>query len=106
MPGFSVAPPRRYLGGVGMRVGDVRRALEADWPQLAAMLVKHDADPLSGGLPYLEMAEICRFLGDRGRSGDTTRFESFFVAVERCLLEGDQEAVELVVGLLEDLQNS
>jgi hypothetical protein len=53
------------------------------------------------------MAAITRFLADKLRSGDTEMFEQFFATVERCLHDGNDEAVELVmVGLLEDLQNS
>jgi hypothetical protein len=70
------------------------------------MLREHDADDVSGGLPYLEMAAITLFLADRVRSDETEHFPAFFAAVERCLLEGTREAIELVVvGLLEDLQN-
>jgi hypothetical protein len=90
-----------------MEASEVRRALEAGWPELAMKLAEHDTDPVSGGLSYLEMAAVTRFLAEKLRTGDTARFESFFQAVERCLLEGDDKAVELVmVGLLEDLQNS
>ena len=90
-----------------MEASEVRSALEADWPELASMLVEHDADPVSGGLSYLEMAAVARFLANKVRSGDIGSFEAFFETVERCLHEGDDEAVELVmVGLLEDLQNS
>ncbi len=71
------------------------------------MLAEHDADPVSGGLSYLEMAAIARFLAGKFRRGETDSFREFFSAVERCLLEGNDEAVTLVmVGLLEDLQNS
>lgn len=90
-----------------MQASEVRGALEADWPELALMLVEHDADPISGRLSYLEMSAITRFLADKLRSGDTANFEAFFKGVERCLHEGTDEAVTLViVGLLEDLQNS
>jgi hypothetical protein len=86
---------------------EVRSALETDWPELASMLVEHDADLASGGLPYIEMAAVARFLAEKVRSGDVEHFESFFETVERCLDEGSDEAVGLVmVGLLEDLQNS
>jgi hypothetical protein len=89
-----------------MEASEVRGALEADWPELKAMLVEHDADPISGGLTYLEMSAVARFLADELRSGQTDRFPAFFDAVETCLLEGTHEAAELVtVGLLEDLQN-
>ena len=71
------------------------------------MLAEHDSDPVSGGLSYLEMAAVARFLAGKMRSGDTGRFGTFFDSVERCLHEGDGEAVTLVMaGLLEDLQNS
>jgi hypothetical protein len=90
-----------------MEASGVRPALEADWPELASMLVEHDADPVGGGLSYLEMAAVARFLAAKVRSGETGRFGPFFEAVERCLHDGDDEAVTLVmVGLLEDLQNS
>jgi hypothetical protein len=46
-------------------------------------------------------------LVDKQLSGDTDSFGALFSPVERCLLEGDDEAVNLVVvGLLEELQNS
>jgi hypothetical protein len=86
---------------------DVRGALEADWPELASMLIEHDADPVSSGLSYLEVAAVARFLADKVRAGDVAHFDAFFDAVERCLHEGNEEAVTLVmVGLLEDMQNS
>lgn len=89
-----------------MEASEVRGALEEGWPELESMLVEHDADPVGGGLRYSEMSAITRFLADRLRSGDTEHFGQFFQAVERCLLGGDAEAVELVVvGLIEDLQN-
>lgn len=90
-----------------MEASDVRRALEADWPELGAMLIEHDADPISGGLSNLEMSAITRFLAEKVRAGDTANFGAFFDAVERCLHEGNDEAVTLVmVGLLEDMQNA
>ncbi len=90
-----------------MEATDVRGALEADWPELATMLAENDSDPINAGLPYIGMAAVARFLATKVRSGDTSMFEVFFDAVERCLHEGDDEAVNLVVvGLLEDLQNS
>jgi hypothetical protein len=47
-----------------------------------------------------------RFLAEKLRTGDIARFPAFFQAVERCLHDGDERAVQLVVvGLLEDLQN-
>ena len=50
---------------------------------------------------------MARFLADKLRRGDTGSFPTFFATVERCLLEGDEDAVALVmVGLLEDLQNA
>ena len=89
-----------------MEAPEVRQTLEADWPDLAAMLRDHDRDPVSGGLSYLEMSAITRFLAERLRAGDTERFYAFFQAVERCLVEGDVDAISLVtVGLMEDLQN-
>jgi carboxymethylenebutenolidase len=52
------------------------------------------------------MSAITRFLAERLRSGHTEHFGTFFQSVERCLLDGNDEAAELiVVGLLEDLQN-
>ncbi len=90
-----------------MEASKVRGALEAGWPELASMLVEHDADPDRSGLAYMEMAAIARFLATKIWSGDIGHFETFFDAVERCLHEGVGEAVTLVVvGLLEDLQNS
>ena len=48
---------------------------------------------------------MTRFLAEKLRSGDTAEFGPFFEAVERCLHEGTDEAITLVmVGLLEDLQ--
>jgi hypothetical protein len=86
---------------------EVRAALEADWPELAAMLDEHDADPVTGGLDFLEMSAIVRFLAGKLRVGDTERFAVFFANVERCLQEGTRDAISLVtVGLLESLQNS
>ena len=74
------------------------------WPRSSW---RHDADPVSGGLPYLEMAAVALFLAGKLRTGDSTNLDAFFDSVERCLHEGDDEAVTLVmVGLLEDLQNS
>jgi hypothetical protein len=90
-----------------MHAGDVRGTLVEDWPELASALAEHDADSVFGGLPYWEMNLVARFLAERLRQGDTDRFPSFFAAVERCLVEGDKEAVGLItVGLLEDLQNA
>ena len=90
-----------------MEANEVRVALEAGWPELASMLVEHDADPVTGGLSYLEMSAVTRFLAEKLRAGDTVKFGPFFEAVEVCLHEGSDEAVTLVmVGLLEDLQNS
>jgi hypothetical protein len=90
-----------------MEASEVRATLEAEWPELAAMLSEHDADPVASGLEYLEMAAIARFLAERLRAGDSDQFEAFFEAVERCMLQGSHEAVTLVtVGLLESLQNS
>ncbi len=55
----------------------------------------------------METAAVARFLATKIRSGEIGHFETFFDAVERCLHEGDGKAVTLVVvGLLEDLQNS
>ena len=90
-----------------MEASAVRGTLEAGWPELVSVLAEHDADPVGGGLAYSEMSAIARFLADKLRSGETERLAAFFRSVERCLLEGDHRAVELVVvGLLEDLQNS
>jgi hypothetical protein len=33
----------------GMEASEVRGVLEGEWPEVAAMLVEHDADPVSGG---------------------------------------------------------
>jgi hypothetical protein len=89
-----------------MEASEVRGALEDGWPELASMLADHDADSLTSGLSYLEMAAVVRFLAEKLRTGDIARFPAFFQAVERCLHDGDERAVQLVVvGLLEDLQN-
>jgi hypothetical protein len=89
-----------------MEASAVRGALESGWPELASMLAEHDSDPVGGGLRYLEMSAVARFVADKLRLGDTEHFGTFFQAVERCLIEGSDEAVALVtVGLLEDLQN-
>jgi hypothetical protein len=89
-----------------MQAEDVRGALADCWPELASALAEHDADPVVGGLTYPEMSHVARFLADRLRGGETDRFPRFFAAVERCLVEGDHDAVSLVtVGLLEYLQN-
>ena len=58
-------------------------------------------------MAYTEIPAIARFHATKIRSGEIRHLETFFDAVERCLHEGDGEAVTLVVvGLLEDLPNS
>ena len=53
------------------------------------------------------MSAIARLLGARMNAAESACFDPIFEAVERCLLWGSYEAVELVmVGLLEDLQNA
>lgn len=90
----------------GVNADEVRPAIEAEWPALADMLREHDGDEISAGLRYAEMGAVARFLGGQLAAGNTERFAGLFGAVERCLLEGDDEAVRLVVvGLIEDLQN-
>jgi predicted RNase H-like HicB family nuclease len=88
-------------------VDQVRPALVAAYPELQDPLGKNDEDDIVSGLRYFDMATVAEYLGERLRAGETDSFASLFQAVERCLLEGSPEAVELVVvGLLEDLQNS
>ena len=82
-----------------MEASAVRGTLEAGWPELVSVLAEHDADPVGGGLAYSEMSAIARFLADKLRSGETERLAAFFRSVERCLLEGDHRAVELVAVL-------
>lgn len=90
-----------------MEATDVLGALEAGWPELVAMLAEHDLDPVNAGLPYVAMGAVASFLATKVRSGDTGMFGPFFDTVERCLHDGDDEAINLiVVGLLEGLQNS
>lgn len=89
-----------------MQAEDIRGVLADGWPELESALAAHDADPVVGGLRYPEMSHVARFLAERLRAGETDRFPRFFAAVERCLVEGDHDAVGLVtVGLLEFLQN-
>jgi hypothetical protein len=89
-----------------MKAEDVRGALAEGWPELEAALAEHDADPVVGGLKHPEMSHVARFLAERLRAGETDRLPLFFAAVERCLVEGNHDAVSLVtVGLIEDLQN-
>jgi hypothetical protein len=71
-----------------VRADDVGGALEAEWPQLA--LSDHDADSVSSGLQYVEMALVAHLLADGLRSGETERFPSLFAAVERCLIDGGE----------------
>lgn len=92
-----------------MDSGEVRGELQADWPELAAALTHSEddnVDPDGHRLLYAEMTTTAYFLADRLRAGETSRVATFFKTVERCLLEGDGPAIELiVVGLLEDVQN-
>jgi hypothetical protein len=88
---------------------EVRAVFTEACPPLEAAFAEADADRGEGDvrLPYLEIAAVVRELAVRLHGSDTACFESFFAAVERCLLEGDHETVEMIlVGLLEDLQNS
>lgn len=86
---------------------EVRDALVAACPELAGPLADNDADPVDQGLPYVEMSAIARHLGAKLREGESDCLPPLFDAVERCLLDGDDSTVELVmVGLLEDLQNA
>jgi hypothetical protein len=61
--------------------------------------------PEIGGLPYLEMAPVARFLAAKVSEGDTADFDTFFDSVERCIHEGDEAVTLVMVGLLEALQN-
>ena len=96
------------MSGAPVRIeaGDVRSALAAAWPELATFLALRETDPDLHGLWYLEMADIARFLAGSLQAGDADRFGAFFEALERCLVEGSEDAVGLGVSLLEDLQNS
>jgi hypothetical protein len=49
---------------------------------------------------------IARYLVDSFERGDLSEFPAAFALLERCLIEGDDQAKELaVIGLLEDIQN-
>ena len=89
-----------------MKPNEVRPALIAACPELAVPFAEADADDYAD-LPYLQMAAVARYLGERMRKGETDGFGPLFRAVEDCIVRGDNEAQTLViVGLLEDLQNT
>jgi hypothetical protein len=84
----------------------VRSLLEQACPELVAVLATGD-DQYSERLLYLELADVARWLGKAYASGATACLPALFATVERCILEGTPDAISLVViGLLEDLQNS
>jgi hypothetical protein len=89
-----------------VEASEVRSILVAAYPALADPLAEIDANPITQGLHYPEMAAVARHLGVKLKQGETAGFPEFFNAVESCLRGGSADAIELtVVGLLEDLQN-
>ena len=85
---------------------DVRPTLIRACPELLKPFEQSDADD-HADLPYLQMGAIARYLGERLRRRETGCFASLFEAVEGCIIRGDEVTRNLViVGLLEDLQNS
>jgi hypothetical protein len=84
----------------------VRSLLEAACPRLAAAFEVED-EPGQERLLYVEMGAAARSLGEDYRAGKTECLPALFAVVEQCISEGTSETKNLVVvGLLEDLQNS
>lgn len=98
---------RAYPPAGVINYNDVRAVLAAACSELAGRLDKSDEVAIEDGLRYSEVSAIARLLGARMNAAESACFDPIFEAVERCLLWGSYEAVELVmVGLLEDLQNA
>jgi hypothetical protein len=52
-------------------------------------------------LPYFEMRDIARLLGEADRAGETDGRSAVFETAKQCLLHGTPETINLVVvGLL------
>jgi hypothetical protein len=87
---------------------EVRTVLTEACPGLEEAFAQADADLDVGEdrLTYHEVSEAVRLMAEWFRGGLTDCFAALFGAFERCLLEGNDEAVELIlVGVFEDLQN-
>lgn len=57
-------------------------------------------------LDYIDIGEIIRYIVEKKRCNDTSRFDEFFNRVETILVNGDDYTKELmVIGLLEGIQN-
>jgi hypothetical protein len=88
---------------------EVRGLLSEACPDLSNALAEEDAnlDPGEERLTYLEISAAVRQMAAWLREGKTGCLPPIFGVAERCLLEGDEDAVVLIlVGLFEDLQNS
>jgi hypothetical protein len=90
-----------------VEASEVRAALIAVLPELAGPLDDGDRDAIEEGWHYLEMSAVARFLQARLSSGNIERLDLLFDVVERCIRDGTADEANLVVvGLLEDLQDS
>lgn len=88
---------------------DVRGVLSEACPDLSGALAEEDAnlEPGEERLTYLEISAAVRQMVAWVREGKTGYLAPIFGAAERCLLDGDHDAVLLIlVALFEDLQNS
>jgi len=57
-------------------------------------------------LDYVDIGEVIRYIVEKKKCNDTSRFDEFFNRVETILVNGDDYAKEfMVIGLLEGIQN-
>lgn len=86
----------------------VFQKLIVGWPELADFYAREiSPEPTSADrLPYVDMAEIVRFLVNKLKAEATDYFPTFFGNVEAILLHADESVRNLIiVGLFEDIQN-
>ncbi|HLP38222.1 DUF7674 family protein [Lacibacter sp.] len=88
----------------------VYQVLTSTDKELHTFFHKHIENEYNGDkslmLHYFDIAEIGKFLIDKLKKGDTSKFELFFEKTEEILNHGDADAQNLIiVGLFEGIQN-
>ncbi|MCI0357958.1 MAG: hypothetical protein L0211_05720 [Planctomycetaceae bacterium] len=91
-----------------MKASDVIPAFLAACPNIGSTWQEHlefwDGEIERGD--YNDASVVAHYLVDSFERGELVEFPAAFAVLERCLIEGDQNAQELaVVGIIEDIQN-